>query len=693
MAKRRHLAPVDPLTTLMRARVRHLLRGRTRDERHALRVLPLLFSARFRSPPFDLEAPGVAGGLRRTRWGKTCEQAGLRAPTGMCAAKPLVSTLLLIPAGANLELYAMPVDGLTDADRTRLSKRFLAIGTWLAQRAPKIALSLGDPTQPLPDAFWSMGALLAGQAPKPKGSEESGAERALDRVSRAHEPWLQTVAMLVSADTPAYSKLLAAAAGTKAARALCSPMECLAAGASDPSAQRLIDLRRGADPSVAGLVAGAREVRAAALRALRQLGRMYRGQVRPFARALGLDSKWPMVLRERLREATDTLELAERMEERGAVVSADGVPLAIAASWVQARLESLPAVSRGRFGPAWAPVGPFLDDPKGNDGLLVVLAGKGEMSLWVQRGRRSRSRARLLAESELLSQVARVVARGAQLSVHALPSSDRPLAATLTALANAARSGVPSAMEIGDELLVIDRQKVRHFLTDRWLSRPRRVRYVPKNAEQLASLKPPRPSAIPVVHAHVFAAGPAHVYVYYLDASGSLFREKCERAALEAHLTEGQQLLRDAGAVLSVTVSREVSALGGKQLWPNRPTATLSLTCRWPLSVHFSDREGALNWPAAAQTVLSHWPVGVQGRVKVGSLKVDGPRVTPLTLLWLRAHALKRLERHLVIAVRPKPAPLKETPQRADEQGGANTSFAQHPGERHAVHSFQHRLP
>ncbi|MFT3838887.1 MAG: hypothetical protein QM723_18045 [Myxococcaceae bacterium] len=693
MPKRRHLLPLDPLTALMRARFRHLLRGRTREEQHVLRLMPLLWSARFRTPPFDIEAPGVTGGLRRSRWGKACEQVGLRAPLGMCSSRPLVASLLLLPAGNNLELFAMPVAELNDADRTRLSKRLLALQSWLSQRAPRLALSLGDPGEPLPDAFWSMGALISGQAPRPLASTETGAERALDRVCRAQEPWGQTMALLVSADTPPYARLLQAAAGTGAARALSAPMACLAAGASDPSAQRLLDAQARSQPSTAELVASAREVRAAALRAMRQLGRQYRGQVRPFVRALGLDSKWPMVLREQLRAATDAEELSERVEERGSRVSSDAVPLSLAGSWVQARLEALPAVNRNRFGPSWAPVGPFLDDARGNDALLVVLAGKGEMSLWVQRGRRSRARARLLPESELLAQVARVVARGAELSVHALPSADRPLAATLTALAAAARSGVPSALELGDALLVLDRHRVHSFPADRFLSRPRRVRYLPRNAEELASLKPPRPSVIPVVHAHVFEAGPEHVHIYYLDASGSLFREKCERASLEAHLLEGQQLLRDAGAVLSVTVSREVSALGGKQLWPNRPTAELSLTCRWPRTVRFSDRDETLGWQAAAQTVLSHWPVGVQGRVKVGRLTVEGPRVTPLTLLWLRSHALKRLERHLLIAAKAASASLNPRRARADEQVGANTSFAQHPGERHAVHSFQHRLP
>lgn len=693
MPKRRHLLPPDPLTALMRARARHLLRGRTREEQHVLRLMPLLWSARFRTPPFDVEAPGVAGGVHRSRWGKACEQVGLRAPLGLCTSKPLVASLLLLPAGHNLELFAVPVGELSEADQARLSKRLLALQSWLSQRAPRLALSLGDASQPLPDAFWSMGALLCGHAPKPLASAETGAERALDRLCRAQDPWGQTVALLVGADTPPYAKLLEAAAGTGAARCLTSPLSCLASGASDPSAQRLLDAQAWAQPSTQGLVASAREVRAAALRAMRQLGRQYRGQVRPFVRALGLDSKWPMVLREKLRATTDVEELTEKMEERGSLVSSGTVPLALAGSWVQARVEALPAVGKNRFGPSWAAVAPFLDGTRGNDALLVVLAGKGEMSLWVQRGRRSRARARLLPESELLAQVARVVARGAELSVHALPSADRPLAATLVALANAARSGVPSALELGESLLVIDHHRVHHFLADRFLSRPRRVRYLPKNAEELASLKPPRPSVIPVVHAHVFEAGPTHVHIYYLDASGSLFRERCERASLEAHLSEGQQLLRDAGAVLSVTVSREVAALGGKQLWPNRPTAELSVTCRWPRTVRFSDRDEVLSWPAAAQTVLSHWPVGVKGRVRVGRLTVEGPRVTPLTLLWLRAHALERLERHLVIAAKAPAEALNPRRPRADEVDGVNTSFAQHPGDRHAVHSFQHRLP
>src|SRR5690349_4629998 len=99
------------------------------------------------------------------------------------------------------------------------------------------------------------------------------------------------------------------------------------------------------------------------------------------------------------------------MEERGAVVSAEGVTLSTAGAWVQARLEALSAVGRSRFGVSWAPLAAFLDAPVSNDSLMVVLAGQGEMSLWVRRGSRSRARARLLPESELVSQVARAVAR------------------------------------------------------------------------------------------------------------------------------------------------------------------------------------------------------------------------------------------------------------------------------------------
>ncbi len=148
-------------------------------------------------------------------------------------------------------------------------------------------------------------------------------------------------------------------------------------------------------------------------------------------------------------------------------------------------------------------------------------------------------------------------------------------------------------------------------------------------------------------------AGEDRCAVYFLDAQGAVLREEVGLGALESHLVESRQLLRQAPrpALMSVTVHPRLATLAGRRLDAELPPLAVDVECEWPLTIRvWLDGEpfcspGDLGWTSLAEAVLSHWPPGTWGRVGVRSLSfIDAPpSASPLFPLAVRSRVLRRV--------------------------------------------------
>jgi hypothetical protein len=147
--------------------------------------------------------------------------------------------------------------------------------------------------------------------------------------------------------------------------------------------------------------------------------------------------------------------------------------------------------------------------------------------------------------------------------------------------------------------------------------------------------------------------GAARAALYFVDQSGLMLREEVARPALEAHLVESRELLRQAASpeLMSVTVHPVLAALAGRRLDAEMQVLPLDVDCEWPYTIRvWLEGEafcapGDLSWSALAESILSHWSPGTWGRVGIRRVTFirPPPSSSPLYVLAVRARVLRRV--------------------------------------------------
>lgn len=636
--------PYDPALPLLRRRAGRLLTLFSAKARAFVRLLPLLLEARFRRPSLDGDPPGLVQPPRRRRWGRLCEQLELPPPLSFSKHRPLVESVVLAPnAAGGLELLVIPLTGLYPAELERLSARVEAIVQLAERHAPDVDVRLAGPAE-LSEAQFAWAAVVAGDVPT---LPDLAALDWHDAFARAPSPLLRCLMLLVPGDGPAPMQLL------RTTHVPSSALGFVASWSGHPVARAVAALD-GKTLSPVELEGLARQLRTAALQALRRFPVRERKSLRAVLRAALFARRVPPVLRPHLERALQGRTVKETQVADGWQLTVDGVVFAAASSLEQLRVRAL-AESPLLVAHAPSPMAQRLAHAlaAGAPRALVQLEAGTTRHLVVVVPAVGRPRARRVDVPRLLELILTWHRAGAPVELIPAPGCEPPLLARCSQLlATRLKPGEPVAFQLGRRVLLIGAHGLRRLPLDKALLRPRRLTWVPEQADMLRALRRPLATGLPTVQVVAFPDDAAHAALFALDAQGRVYRERVALEELEATLQELREVLRhgDPPSLLSATVHPLLTSLSGRLSDPS-PTllVTVSLTEHGDQALFDEERFGAgteLPWSALAEAVLSRWPPGTWGHV--GVARVMAPSGTAgLELLAARSRVLRRVHTHL----------------------------------------------
>jgi hypothetical protein len=362
----------------------------------------------------------------------------------------------------------------------------------------------------------------------------------------------------------------------------------------------------------------------------------------------------PPPLRRRLEELIRDRPRSETEDPSGWRLTVDGVVLARAKTIEQLRAnavcESPLLVSEA---PEWHRLAALLHGAP-NRALVVVEGGLTE-HLVLSVGASMRPRARRVDTLGLLGFILSRRLRSEPVEVLTSASSSPELVSRIGQVARLnPEEGASVGLQYHDRLMLVDAHRQRTFSLERAFLRPRRIVWLPEQPELQRSLRRPFNSSISTVHCTVWPEGESKAALYYLDQLGTSFRETFDRFDLEPRLLEARALLSSSvqPTVLSVNVHPTLAALAGRRATLSVPDTELDVECNWPGTVRlWLDGEvfggpGDLSLGALAEALLSRWPPGTWGNVRIRRLtfarRIDG--ASPLLALVVRSRVLRRLD-------------------------------------------------
>lgn len=641
MSRLRPERACHPLAPFFRRRLAHLLKRLTPEERAIIRLLPVLLGGRFRRPGYDREPPGVQRMPRRRRWGRACEAIDFPPPLGFATTRPLVRSALLIAHGDRWELVLVTVTERSPEEHRRLDERVQMLQMLLARWAPRLSIVV-EPKVSAERLFFA--GLVAGDVPFLEAQDTIEPTR----ISKfAPTPLARALALTATTEEP-FSRLLP---GLSLA---CPDLFAAAASCDD----RLLNLVRqlGPEPGIVELGLASRVVRHAAHLQWKRLS----GKPR---RQLGQELKrWIMgghvlpALRpafEALLEKHAPIEVKDGNTWR---LELDGQSLFQAHSLDSLRARSLnesPKLCPNQA--EWRRARTLLLS-KSPRTLFVIEPGFLK-HLALSLGPTGRLRARRLTTADCIRLALGMKAAGRLLEVAPRPGADPLLVSRLSQIASAdVPRGVAIGVQRGDRLLLAAEGRVRNLPLAKALGRPRRLALLPEHADWGPAMRPPRGVASRLaVHVTLYAAAPELVQALFVDGTGRILLETFPRNQIDTWVDDTRALLDQVGASLSLGVSPSLASTMGRLSSESVDPIELQVEIDelgHAIVALETDRFGAgqaMGWRALAETVFSHWPPRVRGRVKIS--RVTWARQTndasALEVLSVRARVLRRLTAHL----------------------------------------------
>lgn len=646
MIRRRPPRPkYDPALPVLRRRTGRLLSLFSARARAFVRLLPLLLEARFRRPAaFDTDPPGILQPPRRRRWGRLCEQLDLPPPLSFSKHRPLVESVVLAPnPTGGLEILVIPLNGLYPAELDRLQQRIEAIVQLAERFAPDVEVRLAGPAE-LSEAQFAWAALVAGDVPV---LPDYAALDWHDAFARAPTALLRCLMLLVPFDGPTPMHLL------RTSHVPSSALGFVASWSGHPVA-RAVAVLDGKTLSPAELDGLSRQLRSACLQALRRFPVRERKSLRAVLKTAIFAHRVPPVLRHHLERTLKGRAVKELQVDAGWQLTLDGLVLARAATLEQLRATAIaesPQLVAHDPGPLAQRLVHALGT--GNARALALLEPGTTRHLVIAVPGLGRPRARRVDVPGLLEFILTWHRAGVPVELIPAPGCEPPLLARCSQLlATRLKPEEPVAFELGRRVLLIDANGIRRMPLDKALLRPRKLTWVPEQADMVRALRKPLSTGLPTVQIVAFPDGDTHAALFALDAQGRIYRERVHRDELEPTLHELREVLRhgDPPVVMAASVHPLLTSLAGRL---SDPTPSLLLTVK--LTPHgeqaLFDEEvfgaGAeLPWSALAEAVLSRWPPGTWGHI--GVARVTGPSGSSgLELLAARSRVLRRVNTHL----------------------------------------------
>jgi hypothetical protein len=628
------------MLSVWRRRTSTYLRAVDPQARAILRLLPVLLGARFRRPGLDREPPGIKRMPRRRRWGRLCERVELPPPLSFAGGAPLVQSIVVVPRNdQSHDVLIFTVGVLTPSDALRLNERVASIAILLDRRAPKLFLRVATPNEFTP-AVAALAAVVAGDLPP----SISGSFDLSELLARAHTPRARLLALLAAHTKTPFEEALVPTAWLRDA----SIDGALARWSNDDAARELL-LITAIDPiSPAQLLLTADHLRRARARVLRKIPALTRAQVRPRLHH-SLESRIPQVLKPLLLEVLKAHPATEVQRDNKWECRLGESVLVRARSLDQLRARAIcESTTLTAEGSEWRRVSGLV--AQGHSRRVVVLVQPEFVKhLFVIIGPSLKPRAQRLDTLHLTEQCLAIRSQGYSLEVMAAPGCDKPLVSRLSRLASLATEGHEVGLQLGERILIAKNGRTRNRPLALALAHPRRLRWLPEQADWSAAFRQPMQSRFSSVQATVWPKNDTHATLLAVDQAGLMFHELLEVDRLEITLQEMRALLSPTS--FSASVSPALEQLTGRRAPAEVPAVLVDVECDWPwrLTLSFEGERfgygGTLPWVAAAETVLSRWPPGVEGRIGVRSItwRRQPTDMSPLHLLAIRSRVLRRL--------------------------------------------------
>ncbi|MCA2978202.1 MAG: hypothetical protein INH41_30355 [Myxococcaceae bacterium] len=632
-----------PLAPLFRRRTAHLLRALQPTERAVIRVLPVLLAARFRRPGFDKEPPGLERMPMRRRWGRACELLDFPPPLAFCSTRPLVESAWLEAEGERWAIIVRAGGERSQEEHRRLDERVQMIGMLLERQAPRLTIVVHEAgALPAREAFFA--GLVAGDV---VDLDDEAPPDVPSLVRAAPTAWSRTLVLAVSDQGPT-GRLLPGIA-------LAAPERFAAAAAADPE---LLDraLRLEREPTLLELQQASRAVRQHALRRWKRSDRAQRALLSADVRRWALGASIVPALRPRLEALLDRHVACELQRGGRWCLDVDGATLIEAATLDGLRAKAVsesPALAPAQ--PEWRRAKKVLQQRTGRS-LLVVEPGFLQ-HLVLRTTRSGRLRARRLKADRLVRLAVALRSSGQSFELVGRPGADPQLVSRLAQLAvTEMTAGATFAVQRDKRVMLTVGERMRERPLLAALSAPRRLSLLPERAEWFAALRPPRSIAgRPTVQATVHEGFDGEALALFVDDTGLLFAEAFPRPNLEWWVADTRLLLEQVGASFSLSVGPELSSFTRRMPEERvEPVALIVTATPAGLVVDFGEERfgarQALGWRALAETIFSHWPPGIRGRIRVVAVHLEDGQETsgsPLGVLSLRSRALRRLWCHL----------------------------------------------
>lgn len=630
-----------PLAPFFRRRMGHLARLMSPNDRLFVRLLPVLLAGRFRRPGFDKEPPGIQHLPRRRKWGRACEAIDFPPPLGFFTTRPLIRSVLVVPEVGGWNLVLVTISERSAEEERRLDERVQMLRLLAARRAPTFTITTENSID-LERLFFA--GLAVGDVPFVRAAEQLDLAKV---ATHAPTPLARALALTIDS-TPSFGTLLPGLT-------LSSPERFAAAVSPDDRLVSLID-QLAIEPGIVELSLASRIIRSSAIRAWRKAEPKARAALRPELRRAVLGSHILPALRPRLEALLERAAPTEVKEGNRWKLELDGHTLLSAGSLDALRARALSESPKLCTAHAeWRRARSLLENRTPRT-LFVVEPGFLK-HLVLSIGPTGRLRARRLTTDLCIRLALSLRSSARQLEVSVRPGADPLVVSRLSQIAAAElTTGTQLGVQRGERLLLATNGRVKVLPFSAALARPRKLTLLPERAEWLAALRPPRGVAGKMaVHGSLETTPSGEARALFVDGTGRVLMESFSGFALESFVADTRALLETRGASLSLAVSQALASMTSRV--PFEAVTPLDLAVRIDARGHLSITMGdedfgagqTLGWRALAETVFSHWPPRVRGRVRVVSVESarhdhDG---AALEALATRSLVLRRLSAHL----------------------------------------------
>jgi len=595
-------------------------------QRLALDVAPALLACSFDARGLKTDTPGAAGVRPSQRWQTLAKKLGLPQLLSHQSGRRLAACVLVLHEEGHVRVLVEPAEAITTSLVTRIAERCAAATELFAKLKLDVRFELLRPGKLDAAELARLKALGAVRCGRP-GRWLTDALQAVELGPALRASWIPHA-------PTAYCRV----------RLMLGAAPAFEAPKADPFAE--LEL-----------------LRVELLRALRRTPLFDRPVFRTHLKRELLPGGIPASLLPALRAAVGEVtrrrapQLEVSIAPRSVRLSLPGGALfSRARTLLQARVRAL-LLAHALWGfvpdawitaPQWKKLAQRLGSERARPTVLFALGPEGaSLALKLRAGKEPRMRE--LDALQTLKHVIASAASGQQVEIVPCSQLQELEAMRLSQLAwrAAANAAEPLSLEVNGRTLVYAGGRFKSYSSDRYAARPRRAVALESNAAQKSTQ-----ALGPAVECDAKLDGDRALLRY--RSKGWAFSERVTLDALSSHLQGamsicGQHFERPRFVLhLDDGLAKHLKS-GRVQTAPPAPVEVRGDLTRGLTVVHSTQTFSSRQLRAAAETILSAWPVGVRGQLDIrqASVGVGGAHSEAIACLYARSVIQRRLEAHI----------------------------------------------